>query len=299
MSKGTQRRQLRETVVQFLYSIGTNSSEEDEEKAIRLILEALRTKILLSRCKAVLHLEQGRAKRLPALEELVRQTFRIDEIPTGQNPLTPIRELAKSETKLQAELESLRLEIKGNKHPARLQDLLQRCEKLNQESRSALARLTTPRPSLPAVESTRTMALELCSQIPRYSERLLDALSETPSEAPELAPLRKAQKAEQDQRDEITALVEAMNKHITEIDTAIESSVDNYSPQRIDRVDRAILRLGTYELLKCPEVPPAAAINEAIEIAREYGSTESPRFINGILDRIQKNQAASQSTGNL
>ena len=178
-------------------------------------------------------------------------------------------------------------------------ELLKKCQKHNHESRAAIARLTTPRPSLPAVESTRVLALELSRQVPVYSERLLDALSDEPSDLPELAPLRKAQQAMQDRRDEITRLVEEMNKHIGEIDSAIESSVENYTPHRIDRVDRAILRLGAYELLHCPEVPAAAAINEAIEIAREYGSTESPRFINGILDRIQRQHTASQSTGNL
>jgi transcription antitermination protein NusB len=51
-------------------------------------------------------------------------------------------------------------------------------------------------------------------------------------------------------------------------------------------VDRNILRMAVYELLWQPEVPPKAAINEAIEIAKKFGTTESSRFINGVLDRI-------------
>jgi len=51
-------------------------------------------------------------------------------------------------------------------------------------------------------------------------------------------------------------------------------------------VDRNILRMAAYELLWQPDVPPKAVINEAIEIAKKFGTSESSRFINGVLDRI-------------
>jgi N utilization substance protein B len=51
------------------------------------------------------------------------------------------------------------------------------------------------------------------------------------------------------------------------------------------RVDRNLLRLGAWELLRADDVPPKAAINEAIEIAKRFGTAESPAFVNGILDR--------------
>ena len=61
-----------------------------------------------------------------------------------------------------------------------------------------------------------------------------------------------------------------------------------FSPERLDRVDRAILRLATYEILHDPEIPPAVAMDEAIDLARDFGTTDSPAFVNGILDRIGK-----------
>ncbi len=70
------------------------------------------------------------------------------------------------------------------------------------------------------------------------------------------------------------------------IDAAIAAAVDNYAPNRIDAVDRAILRLATAELLHNPEVPDRVAVNEAIELARTFGTTDSARFVNGVLDRI-------------
>ena len=54
-------------------------------------------------------------------------------------------------------------------------------------------------------------------------------------------------------------------------------------------VDLSILRIGTYELLYRPEIPDPVVIDEAIEIAKRYGTKESPSFINGLLDKISKN----------
>ncbi|MCX6915581.1 MAG: transcription antitermination factor NusB, partial [Verrucomicrobia bacterium] len=61
--------------------------------------------------------------------------------------------------------------------------------------------------------------------------------------------------------------------------------VSNYVPERIDPVDRAVLRLGTYAILFA-STPLRVAINEAIELAKRFGTTDSHRFVNGVLDRI-------------
>lgn len=73
-----------------------------------------------------------------------------------------------------------------------------------------------------------------------------------------------------------------------EIDAAIRRHLENYSFQRLASVDRCILRVGAYEVLFSNHIPPQAAINEAIEIAKRFGTEESPRFVNGVLDRILK-----------
>ena len=72
------------------------------------------------------------------------------------------------------------------------------------------------------------------------------------------------------------------------IDTQIHAIVENYKPERIDPVDRAILRLGTAEILYKDETPTPVAINEAIEIAQIFSSSDSSKFINGVLDKIAK-----------
>ncbi|MBW1644314.1 MAG: transcription antitermination factor NusB [Deltaproteobacteria bacterium] len=72
-----------------------------------------------------------------------------------------------------------------------------------------------------------------------------------------------------------------------EIDTLIENYTDHWKISRISCVDRNIMRIGVYELLYCPDVPPKVAINEAIDVGKKFGAEESGAFINGILDSIR------------
>ena len=71
------------------------------------------------------------------------------------------------------------------------------------------------------------------------------------------------------------------------IDEILKKHAENWAFERIAKVDLAILRLAVYEL-KFAKTPPPVVINEAIELAKEYASDDSKRFINGMLDRIAK-----------
>jgi N utilization substance protein B len=83
-------------------------------------------------------------------------------------------------------------------------------------------------------------------------------------------------------------LVKGAFAHREHIDLIITSTLENWSIDRLASVDKAILRLATYELLHMPDVPPKVTINEAVEIAKAYGTDESGRFINGVLDKIRE-----------
>lgn len=89
-------------------------------------------------------------------------------------------------------------------------------------------------------------------------------------------------------RRQAEEMVQGIMASLPEIDETITASVQNYSFDRLNSVDRNILRLGTFELLRKPEVPHAVVINEAIEIANRFATEESARFVNGVLDRIAK-----------
>ena len=75
---------------------------------------------------------------------------------------------------------------------------------------------------------------------------------------------------------------------IEEIDSAIGESATNWRLERIAGMDRNLLRVGIYEILYATDVPTQVAINEAVEIAKRFGSDESAAFINGVLDAAQQ-----------
>ncbi|MBI3019166.1 MAG: transcription antitermination factor NusB [Deltaproteobacteria bacterium] len=71
------------------------------------------------------------------------------------------------------------------------------------------------------------------------------------------------------------------------LDSIIEEASENWKMSRMSLVDRNILRLACYELYYCKDVPMEVVFDEAIEIAKRYGTGESPSFVNGILDKIR------------
>ena len=81
-------------------------------------------------------------------------------------------------------------------------------------------------------------------------------------------------------------LISGVLEHQDEIDALIEQHAVDWSLDRMPAVDRALLRLATYELRWGTEVEPAVAIDEAVELAKELSTDESPSFVNGILGRI-------------
>jgi N utilization substance protein B len=80
------------------------------------------------------------------------------------------------------------------------------------------------------------------------------------------------------------------------LDEKLAAAAKNWSVARMQIVDRSTLRLGAYEILLDEKVPPAVAINEAVEIAKDFGGEESPAFINGILDGLRQAADAAADT---
>lgn len=82
-------------------------------------------------------------------------------------------------------------------------------------------------------------------------------------------------------------LVEGVRKNKKEIDESIQKISKNWDVERMSRVDLNVIRISVYELLKEKDsVPFKVVINEAVEIAKKYGNSESPTFVNGILDQV-------------
>ncbi len=91
-----------------------------------------------------------------------------------------------------------------------------------------------------------------------------------------------------DQDEFAQQIILGVMDHRQEIDRLIESHSEHWRLDRISVIDRNILRIAIFELLYCDEIPPKVTLNEAIDLGKRFGSEESGSFINGILDRIQK-----------
>lgn len=81
-------------------------------------------------------------------------------------------------------------------------------------------------------------------------------------------------------------LVSGVEVHLVEIDQVIVRISHEWKVERIANVDRNIIRIALFELLFRPDIPPNVAINEAIELAKAYGTEDSGRFVNGILGKV-------------
>lgn len=83
-------------------------------------------------------------------------------------------------------------------------------------------------------------------------------------------------------------LIRGVDAKREELDRLLQKYAENWDLKRMGAVDRNVMRVGLYEMLHCPDVPPVVSINEAVELAKELSGSESGKFVNGILDRARK-----------
>jgi len=89
-------------------------------------------------------------------------------------------------------------------------------------------------------------------------------------------------------RDYVNEVIRGVIDQQLKIDRTLKRYTDNWDVDRLGVLERSVLRVAVYEMLFRADVPPVVSINEAIEIAKAYSGQKSARFVNGVLDRIQK-----------
>ncbi len=97
-----------------------------------------------------------------------------------------------------------------------------------------------------------------------------------PAASPETGPIDRAL---------VEQLIRGIYQHRAELDQMVSAASKNWRVERMAVVDRNVIRLALYEIKFCADVPVAVAINEAIELTKQFGSAEAPAFVNGLLDR--------------
>ncbi len=121
-----------------------------------------------------------------------------------------------------------------------------------------------------------------------FALQVLYQLDITKQDAVRAMAQRKEHFSLKGERDDfVERIVLGVIEHRQEIDQLIEQYSENWRLDRMNLVDRNILRMATFELLYFEDIPPKVTLNEAIDLGKRYGTEDSGSFINGILDRIQ------------
>jgi len=95
------------------------------------------------------------------------------------------------------------------------------------------------------------------------------------------------------QANYLERLCSLIDDYLSEADDLIESCSDNWKLERICKVDLAVMRTAVLEIMHMEDIPDSVAINEAVEIAKKYGTEDSGKFVNGILGKVVKIKNAS------
>ena len=289
------RRQIREAVVQFLYCADLEGGADPT--ALRdpfwdFVSEADRRQLQLATFRTVHHLANGRTGRLAEFVE--RQTSASTLLATWPEAerlkigLTRIAERESCWSTALAKLERLPKDDDDASVAANFSAALDELFRIDRDLSSTRLGFLADLEDFPALRGPLEAVAATIRRLQRVSDRL--RMVEQPEKFPEqadLASLRESKAAIVTLRCRADELVDSILAHKTAIDTTLAAVVDNYAPERIDPVDRAILRLATHEILHAA-IPPKVAINEAIELAKRFGTTDSKRFVNGVLDRIAK-----------
>lgn len=283
------RRNIREAAIQFLYLADLEDGPDAanmEDAFWQLIQEDSLNKLNLAKAKAILHVAQGRASRTQKLRTLATTLqSELKASPDAQTLHTLLRQLLDYEVKLDQQIDKLQSVIQ-NKSSKPISDLMiHEVIEVNQglmQARSAWMNESSN-------HSNWTVKLEpinaTIAHLARSSQRLA-SIEDPDSTIVDFAHLRASSSELSTFRKETQKLVHQILDHKEKIDAELAHVIENYAPERVDPVDRAILRLASYELKMSNDIPRAVTINEAIEIAKKFGTDDSSRFVNGILDAL-------------
>jgi len=287
------RRQIREAAIQFLYCSDLEGGADPSglrEPFWEFLTETDRRNLQAATFRSVQHLAHGRSERLTEfVERSTPALAHLAAFPPAENLALLLNRLLALESSWSIAISKLgRIPKDGEDSDvaASLEDGLESLFKIDHDlafHREQFLKATADHPSL-------TGQLEAVSASIRRLQRISDRLRmvEEPEKFPEQADLTKLRRSKADiagLRKSTDALVDSVLANKESLDGAIGSILENYAPERVDPVDRAILRLATYELLYT-DIPRKAAINEALELAKRFGTTDSGRFVNGLLDKI-------------
>ena len=300
------RRHIREAVVQFLYCADLEGGANPAE--LRgpfwdFVTESDRRSLQIATFRTVHHLAQGREGRLVEfVERLATADAFLSAWPQAEVLKLELKRIAEMESGWStsfAKLERLPKDDDDASVAESFSEALDQFFRLDRDLALARLRFFQGIEDFPALRGQLEAVTASIRRLQRISDRL--RMVEEPEKFPEQADLARLRDSKAEigtLREKSDELVDAILAKKERIDEMLAAVVENFAPERIDPVDRAILRLGTYELLHAG-TPPKVVMNEAIELAKRFGTTDSRRFVNGVLDKIAKQVAGPSETNDV
>lgn len=298
------RRHIREAVVQFLYCADIEGG--DAPASLRqpfwdFVTESDRRALQLATFRTVTHLAHGREGRLAEFIERARVADSLlSAWPQAESLKLDLNRLLALESGWSvsfATLDRLPRDDDDASVASSFSAALDALFKIDRELAATRRRLLDGLEDFPALRGQLDPVAATIRRLQRISDRL--RMVEEPEKFPEQADLTRLRESKAEigaLRQRSDDLVDAILRHKESVDETLAMIVENYAPERIDPVDRAILRLGSYEILHAG-TPPKVAINECIELAKRFGTTDSRRFVNGVLDKVARHHAAAPGSG--
>lgn len=290
------RRQIREAVVQFLYCADLEGGADPaslRDAFWQFVTESDRRALLQATWKTLHHLSLGRETRLAEFQQRFPAALAtLKARPDLEATATTLQQVSDLEIRWSAcmiELSRVPKDADDDAFSSAFEPLLDRLFRTDRDLAFARRRFLEALEDLPALRGQLEAVAGSIRRLDRISERV--RMVEEPENFPDqgdLAKLRESKKSIAALRRETDALADAVLRDKDDLDQRLAAVVENFAPERLNPVDRAILRLATWEILHAEKVPAAIAIDEAIELAKRFGTTDSGRFVNGVLDKIAR-----------
>ncbi|MGA0845846.1 MAG: transcription antitermination factor NusB [Luteolibacter sp.] len=289
------RRQIREAAVQFLYCADLEGGADPaslREAFWEFVTESDRRSLLVATFRTVHHLAQGRENRLEELlqrcESAMRHLAAWPEAEPLKRDIERMAALEAAWTEILNRLQRLPREDDDDTVARQFSETLAEFFTNDHALVAVRHRFLAATEDFPRLKSVLEPLAATIRRMQRISDRL--RMVENPEQFPEqsdLEKLRQSKQGLQDLRHRTDQLVDATLAHKDQVDAILAKVVENYQPGRLDPVDRAILRLATHEML-FGNIPAKVAVNEAVDLAKRFGTNDSGRFVNGVLDRVMR-----------
>lgn len=294
------RRQIREAAIQFLYCAdleGGAPASEYRNTFWDLLTEPDRRRLLNSTYRALEHITQGRQDRLLELSERAPAALaRLGASQDSSDLKKELQDILRYESLWSMQWEQIKKmplhDIDNDQVVSQIEVALNKLYGINREVSAARTRFQQGLEDHPGLRPLMEPVTASLRRMQRISDRV--QMLEDPQQFPEQSDLKHlcASHADLQQlRREADQMVDAVLQHKSSIDQKLAEIIENFAPERIDPVDRAVLRLSASELIHRPDLSANIVINEAIDLAKKFGSNDSGRFVNGVLDQLAKQRA--------